>query len=75
MSTTYKRFLQFLRLGQDVAPERLERVEPRLDLMPELGAAKEAEIDQTLTDLNQQVLRDIDPPNRGRNKSSKGTRP
>jgi len=70
MSTPYKRFLRLLRLGQDIAPEQPGRVEPRLDLMPDLGAAKEAEIEQALTELNQQVLREIESPARSRTERS-----
>jgi hypothetical protein len=66
MNTTYKRLLRLFRPGQDIAPEQPGRVEPRLDLMPDLGAAKEAEIDQAVTELNQQVLREIESPERSR---------
>jgi len=79
MSTSHNRFLQFVRLSHDTVHRRLRRkrqtVEPRLDLMPKLDAAKEAEISRMLTELNQQVLREIEPPDQGRAERSKQKHP
>lgn len=63
MNLPYARLRKFFGLRQDglfgARRPKSRLPEPRLELMPKLDAAKQAEIIRTLTELNRQVLLEI----------------
>jgi hypothetical protein len=71
MSFAYDRFRQLADLSQDILFKRRRKEPPSheysVDLRPKLDtAAKEPEIAQMLTDLNQQILCEIERPDDNR---------